>query len=283
MEIRNLADTDFEKLYEAFACAFADYEIHPDRDELRKMLRRRGFAPELSFAAFDGDRIAAFTFNGIGRHDDQPTAYDTGTGTLPAYRGMGLASRIFAESIPHLQAAGIRRYLLEVLQHNPAALAVYRKMGFETTREFNYFRQEKRRITLRPKRPEFPYAIRPAAVEELLRHAEFQDFRPSWQNDAASVVRAGADLCGFGLFRGEEMLGYGICEPASGDLTQLAVAPDHRRQGIGTALLCHAVERITADAVKVINTETGCEALTQFLRAMNIPVQGRQFEMIRSW
>lgn len=64
MKIRTLADTDSDTLYEAFAQAFADYEIHPDRQELHKMLRRRGFAPELSFAAFDGDRIAAFTLNG---------------------------------------------------------------------------------------------------------------------------------------------------------------------------------------------------------------------------
>lgn len=64
MEIRSLTDTNSDTLYEAFAQAFADYEIHPDRQELHKMLRRRGFAPELSFAAFDGDRIAAFTLNG---------------------------------------------------------------------------------------------------------------------------------------------------------------------------------------------------------------------------
>lgn len=64
IEIRSLAGTDFDTLYEAFAQAFADYEIHPGREELNKMLRRRGFAPELSFAAFDGDRIAAFTLKG---------------------------------------------------------------------------------------------------------------------------------------------------------------------------------------------------------------------------
>ncbi len=60
MEIRSLAGTDFGTLYEAFAQAFAqafaDYEIHPGREELNKMLRRRGFAPELSFAAFDGKK-----------------------------------------------------------------------------------------------------------------------------------------------------------------------------------------------------------------------------------
>lgn len=281
MEIRSLADTDFETLYEAFAEAFADYEIHPDREELRKMLRRRGFAAELSFAAFDGSRIAAFTFNGIGTHDGLPTAYDTGTGTLPAYRGQGLASRIFACSIPHLRAAGIRQYLLEVLQHNPAAIAVYRKMGFEVTREFNYFKQEKRLVRIPEKRPAFPFAIRPVGADCLRQFAGFHDFRPSWQNDDDSAARAGADLIGCGLFRDDEPLGYCLCEPSTGDITRLAVDPRHRRQGIGTALLRHALETIAADSVKAINTEIACDALTRFLESMNIPVKGRQFEMVR--
>ena len=281
MEIRSLADTDFDTLYEAFARAFADYEIHPGREDLRKMLRRRGFAPELSFAAFDGERIAAFTFNGIGRHDGLPTAYDTGTGTLPEYRGQGLASRIFTASIPHLQAAGIRQYLLEVLQHNPAAIAVYRKTGFEATREFDYFGQAKSAIRLPEKCPVFPHAIRPTTPDTLLRHPDFLDFRPSWQNDGDSVARAGTDLIGLGLYRDDELLGYCICEPASGDITQLAVAPGLRRQGIGSALFRRALETIEADAIKVINTETGCASFMRFLRSMNIPLKGRQFEMVR--
>jgi ribosomal protein S18 acetylase RimI-like enzyme len=76
-------------------------------DELRTMLRRRGFDPALSFAAFDGC-IMGFTLNGTGTFGGVPTAYDTGTGTLPEYRGRGLATQIFETSLPHLRAAGGR-------------------------------------------------------------------------------------------------------------------------------------------------------------------------------
>ena len=69
MEIRSLADTDFDTLYEAFSQAFADYEVQINGTQLRRMLKRRGFDARLSFAAFDGDRIAAFTLNGIGNYD----------------------------------------------------------------------------------------------------------------------------------------------------------------------------------------------------------------------
>ncbi len=281
MEIRSLAGTGLGMLCEAFSQAFADYGINSDREALYRMLKRRGFVAELSFAAFDDDCIAAFTFNGIGTHAGLPTAYDTGTGTLPDYRGQGLASRIFTASIPHLQAAGIRQYLLEVLQHNPAAITVYRKIGFEETREFNYFAQTKLAIRIPEKNPDFPHTILPATPDTLLRHADFLDFRPSWQNDGDSIVRAGTDLIGLGLYRNDDLLGYCICEPASGDIAQLAVHPRFRRQGVGTALFRHALENIEAATVKIINTEIDSEPVTQFLRSMNIPVKGRQFEMAR--
>lgn len=117
MEIKSLENTCFGTLFEAFGQAFADYEVQLDETQLRRMLRRRGFDPRLSFAAFDGERIAAFTLNGTGNFNGLPTAYDTGTGTLEAYRGQGLAAKVFEHSIPYLREAGIRQYLLEVLQH----------------------------------------------------------------------------------------------------------------------------------------------------------------------
>lgn len=42
MEIRSLADTDFDTLYEAFSQAFADYEVQINGTQLRRMLKRRG-------------------------------------------------------------------------------------------------------------------------------------------------------------------------------------------------------------------------------------------------
>ena len=66
MEIKSLAATDPDTLFEAFDRAFADYDIDLDFAALQRMLRRRGFTPELSFAAFDGGRIVSFTLNGTG-------------------------------------------------------------------------------------------------------------------------------------------------------------------------------------------------------------------------
>ena len=139
--IKSLDTLSFGSLFTAFNEAFRDYEIQVNSEELSVMLSRRGFVPSLSFGLFEDDKLIAFTLNGIGEFNSQRTAYDTGTGTIKEYRGKGLASKIFTDSLPFLKEAGVSQYLLEVLQHNTSAVSVYRKLGFAVSREFNYFTQ----------------------------------------------------------------------------------------------------------------------------------------------
>lgn len=276
-----MSNTGFDAVFEAFDRAFADYEVQLDEEQLRAMLTRRGFDPGLSFAAFDDGKIAAFTLNGTGEFDGLPTAYDTGTGTLEAYRGKGLATRIFEHSIPYLREAGIGHYLLEVLQHNTQAVSVYRKLGFRTTREFNYSFQQNAEITLGDESPDIPCSIGRVAPGEIAPLTGFRDFHPSWQNSAGSIARAAERLVCLGAFSGGQLIGYGVFEPASGDIAQIAVARPYRRHGVATALLREMVGMNRADAVKAINTDVRCGPVTAFLHARNIPVRGRQFEMVK--
>lgn len=281
MEIKSLENTDFDTLFRAFCEAFAEYEMQLDSEELRAMLIRRGFDPALSFAAFDGEKIAAFTLNGTGIHNGLPTAYDTGTGTLKAYRGMGLATGIFEFSIPRLRRAGIVQYMLEVLQHNTGAVSVYRKLGFRTVREFNYFRQDTGAVDPGNKVPAVPCRISRFDVGESDPAPEFHDFTPSWQNSTESIARAAGGFIGLHAHTDGKLTGYCVFEPASGDITRLAVDKNFRRKGIATALLREVLRLNRHQTVKVINTDVRCDAITAFLAARNIAVSGRQFEMIR--
>lgn len=271
MEIKSLEKTDFDTLFRAFGRAFADYEVQLNAEQLRAMLTRRGFDPALSFAAFDGAQIAAFTLNGIGNFDGVPTAYDTGTGTLKEYRGTGLGTEIFRHSMPHLRRAGVGQYLLEVLQHNTRAVSVYRNLGFETVREFNYFCRANTEIADRGDTPRLPHSV---------RRTDW-DFTPSWQNSFESIGRAAGDFVSLGVFIEEELVGYCVFEPASGDVAQIAVKRQYRRKGIAGLLLREMLRLNRNDSLKIINTDVSCDSMTGFLQAKNIVPQGKQFEMIR--
>lgn len=282
MEIKSLTHTDFDTIFHAFSEAFAGYEMQLDKQQLQVMFTRRGFDANLSFAAFEGKKIVAFTCNGIGYFESTPTAYDTGTGTLKEYRGKGLATQIFEYSIPHLQANGITRYLLEVLQHNTKAVSVYRNLGFLVSREFNYFRQDNNFVENKTTTPSIPYQIKPIQIEDFKTIIpSFWDFTPSWQNSLESVNRAPADFITLGIFTVNQLIAYSVFEPANGDITQIAVDKKYRRKGFGSLLLSRMLEANKYPFLKVINTEIGCESITRFLQVHNIIIRGKQFEMIK--
>lgn len=283
MDIRSLKDIDFDTVFHAFEQAFSDYEIRFEKEEVRAMLKRRGFTPELSFAMFDNGDIVAFTLNGTGIYRGVRTAYDTGTGTLEAYRGKGIAKEIFQHSIPYLKEAGIGQYLLEVIKGNDKAISVYSKLGFEVTREFDCFRQSRNGLTdmaMSPADPEI--SIMEIPTESISTALSFCDFAPSWQNSVESLDRAGSDLKCLGAFISGKLVGYCVTDPLSGDLSQIAVDRDHRRRGIASSLFGEAVKLMKSEHIKVLNVDSEDSAMAKFLFGKGVRLSGKQLEMILS-
>lgn len=281
MEMKSLNNICLDELFEAFEQAFADYEVQLNKIELLTMLKRRGFESKASFGAFDGNKIVSFTCNGIGNFYGIPTAYDTGTGTLKDYQGKGLATQVFKYSIPHLKALGIKEYLLEVLQHNTGALSVYRKLGFEVTREFYYFKLKNDQISKTIRTLDFPYTLKPIKIDEYNSISNFWDFKPSWQNSIEAIERSLEDFICLGIFSESKLIGYSIFEPMSGDVTQIAVDKQFRRRGIGSLLFQKMLESNKHSSIKIINTDIECHSIIAFLQSKNIEPAGKQFEMIK--
>jgi len=279
--IKSLGNTDFEVLFTAFNEAFRDYEMQVNRHELSVMLQRRGFNAELSFGAFEDEKLVSFTFNGTGFFNGIKTAYDTGTGTLEEFRGRGLATQIFEHSLPFLKQNGIGQYLLEVLQHNTKAINVYNKLGFKVSREFSYFVQDADKVLVSAHLLPSKYVIREIDLGRKQEMVLFWDFIPSWQNSFEAILRQSDDFIIRGVFDDAKLVGYGILEPYSGDITQIAVSKDYRRQGIGSGIFNELLKCNKFKSVKAVNVEISCTSLKLFLVSKNIPEKGKQFEMIR--
>lgn len=279
--IRSLENVSHRTLFEAFKEAFKDYEMQLTQPELIKMLHRRGFTPHLSFGAFENERLVSFTFNGIGEFNGLTTAYDTGTGTIAEFRGRGLATRIFEYSVPHLKRDGISRYLLEVLQHNTNAVSLYKKLGFEVTREFTYFQTDTDQILPSKITQNGVFRIEATDLSEKQRMSSFCDHIPSWQNSFEAVERSPEDFLILGAYRADSLVGYCIFAPESGDITQLAVGKIHRREGVASLLLQKALQSNQHDSVKAINYQTDLTGFTRLMTSLGITLRGQQFEMVK--
>lgn len=282
IEYKSLSDTPIEDVHACFVEAFSDYQIKINMSltEYQHMLKRRGVYQPLSFGAFDGEKLIGIVINGIGDWEGEKTAYDAGTGLIKKYRGKGIGKALFAKSLPVLKAEGFEQYLLEVIQTNTPAVELYRKAGFETVREFDCLRIKKEKLLASPA-PESE-----CEIVEMLRTPnwkylkKFWDFKPSWQNSIASIDRVPE---AFNLFEARvngKQAGYGIIETQSGDIPQLAVSKDHRKKGIGRALLHRLATVCLADRLSAINIDMDCKMSISFWKGQGFESVATQFEMI---
>jgi len=287
IEIKPLSETSFEKIHGAFAKSFEDY-VEPfdlTKDQLKYMVERRGCNYELSFGAFDGDKLVGLTLNGIGQWNEKPTAYDTGTGIIKEYRRKGIAARMFNESLPVLRSSNIDQYLLEVIQTNTAAVDLYTKMGFRITREFDYYEIWKDNIKTQDaetKDIENDDEIEIKKIEtpnwELFN--SFWEFVPSWQNSIASINRKLNHFEILGVFNNRVLSGYGIIEKHTGVIPQLAISAHYRRKGLAAKLFYSLLNQTNSDKIKIINTEAGYKPFKRFAEKHGLPPGHGQYEMI---
>jgi ribosomal protein S18 acetylase RimI-like enzyme len=184
-------------------------------------------------------------------------------------------------SLPFLKQYGAEQYLLEVLQHNVKAISVYSNLGFRVNREFNYFVQDGPSVQPVKKIISNTITIVETSVTEKETMKRFWDFIPSWQNSFDAISRNANDFIILGAFENKQLRGYGIIEPGTGDIPQIAVDKAFRRKGIGTGILTELLRYNKHRSIQVINTDTSCEPITAFLECNGMQKRGMQFEMVK--
>jgi ribosomal protein S18 acetylase RimI-like enzyme len=244
------------------------------------MLERRGYDETISFGAFENGKIVAFMLNGQGIWDGRQAAYDMGTGTVSEFRRQGLAEKIFKAAVPVLKNAGIEQYLLEVIRVNTKAIDLYKKQGFEITRELDYYIASKDKIIVR--RNTGNLELKRIDNPDWQVFAGFWDFQPSWQNSPASVDRKRNHFHIIGAYIDKEIAGYGIAERRTGDIPQLAVAENFRGQGIASVIFSELLKHNESSTVRVINAEASYTPFRQFMSSLNAEPGHGQYEMTLS-
>ncbi len=260
IEIRSLAGVPFDQIYETFVQGFSDYVIplQPDRKAFEEMQTRRGFDAAYSAGAFDGDRLAGIVLTCI----DGDRAYNSGTTVLTEYRRHRLGRRMMDHAISLI---GNREYILEVLEQNPNAIALYEAVGFRRTRRLQLWTYEAKS----------PARITEIANADLDQIRSWCDAAPSWQNDVPSLRRARDSYVVLGTLHGAA-----VVFPNSGDVPLLAVEPAARRQGLGRRLLEAAATRANKP-LRLVNVDDGDRGIATFLEHCGAVRKVAQWEMVR--
>jgi ribosomal protein S18 acetylase RimI-like enzyme len=266
MVTRSLTVGDFETVHSAFVQAFSDYivKMSPTRSQLEEMFTRRGYVAEASAGVFEGDQLVAFALNGV----EDACAYNTGTGVVPSHRRRGLGAEVMEFSYSLLHARGCASYVLEVLEENQAAIALYRTGGFVERRSLQCWSlemagPEQIESTIRTGKEEWPIWERWWSVP------------PAWQNSSASLQRARDPYVVLG-----NSDGYAVVFPSTGDLPQLAVRPEARRRGLGTKLLQDAAA-VAKKPLRILHLDEREQSIARFLENAGATRTHRVLEMER--
>ena len=275
-----LENVSIEKLHTTFTEAFSDYEVKIDIPilKLQQRLQRTGYLTEASIGASDNDVLVGFLLNSIREWDGKLTAYDTGTGVIKEYRNKGITSSMFLNVLKNLKEMEVQQYLLEVIQSNTSAVHLYKKQGFEVSREFECFNLDKKLFTCAPTHQ--VQHINEITEIDWIKLMSFWDFKPSWQNSVDSINAVSDEFICSIVSINDEIVGYGIIDKNTGDIPQIAVDKNYRGKGIGSSILADLVKNTESCSLNVVNVDSQCDSMKDFLLNLGFKLMIKQYEMI---
>jgi ribosomal protein S18 acetylase RimI-like enzyme len=270
---------DRAALLDAANDAFSDYAAPAPampRAAFDEMLLQRGFDPALSWLAIDGSHIAAYWFVGTEPEHRPRASYALSVGTRPAFRRQGLALQLWERVLPHLQKAGYRQQILEVIETNNRAVPLYEALGFKTRRRIECFKGPVTLVQPTPISIDFRNVDTYGAART---GAPFCEWEPTWQNSTKAMINLGSDVTATIAYMGDQPVAYGLFHKTHGQIVQLAVAPEWRGRGIGRALLRHWAKTHAKNTMVVLNIPDTDKASLGFFASFGWVNHVNQFEM----
>lgn len=281
MEIKSLEHTPLSEIVACFNHAFSDYFVPIAASEAYMEKRWSGNRVDysLSFGAFEKDQLVAFIIHGIDVLHGRKTAYNSGTGVIPEFRGQQLISKLYAYALPRLKAAGITQSTLEVISQNEKALKAYKKVGFTVTRNLPCFRGTIS-ATETVGIPAKNYQLSRNSDFDLARLKPLQAFDFSWENQDAALTILKSDLESWEVSEAGELKGYLIFNKGNGALLQFGFSEGETLTA-GSWLLTKLVE--TFPTVRINHVDSQATELIQLFKNAGLENHLDQYEMLLSF
>ena len=284
IDIKILGSTPISQIADSWNKAFSDYAVKIDMTEERLLsfFRQNSVRFDLSMGAFDGNRLVGLWMNGVRTIDGLLTAYDSGTAIWPEFRSMGISKQLAAKSNETLKKAGVGSYVLEVLAENDRAFNIYKKDGFEVTRNFICFQTTApvSKIIKEMSDVEFRMGFIDEKIAAGLPKTEYM---PSWQNQTESLLQIRGGIQVVTAWQNGNIIRFGTMQAERGRIPQIGFLPDRWNTELAPvllAMLCNIVE--PCKEIAVINVEDTAAKTIELLKRHGFTEMTRQYEMKKS-
>ena len=273
MLLKSLENTPIADIVNAFNQSFADYELpfQFTTETMQQKIQFEDIDLKYSVGAFDNDKLVGFIFFGL----DGTTAWDGGTGVIPAYRGQKLTQRMLQYSYPILKAQGINHVLLEVLENNIGARSIYERAGFSITRKLHGYKGQ---VSI-DKTHNYQIAVLTDPDFGML--SKLCDFKFAWQQMDKRIQNRANIITTICIRDNNEIVAYMHFDAKASRVHQFGTAESHRRKGMATALFQYLAQNC-ATPILVVNVEDASEA-NIFIQSTGLAHLISQFEMAMSF
>lgn len=269
MTVKNLADISFDELLDCFLLAFENYYVKMPTDKRYYQERWKASKVDfhLSYGMFDKDKLVGFVIHSIDTRGGVLTAYNSGTGVLPDYRGRNIVKSIYTYALKDLDQNHIRKSTLEVITNNEIAISAYENVGFEKRRTYGCFSG-----TIKPG-PSVPFKIKEIHPDRVswgeLPNQQFY----SWDNQKESVLEGNYTF--FQVLNNKALESFFIIKPETGYVAQFDI---FKPNGNSWNRLFSAIQSISP-TIKVNNVDERLIEKTNQLRQVGLDHVVNQYEM----
>lgn len=267
MKITSLGNTPFEEIVECFLKAFENYFVSfpNDPEYFRNRWKTAGVRYDLSYGMFDDEKLVGFIIHAIDHRNGALTAYNTGTGVLPDYRGRKIVQRIYEYALPDLRTNGVAKCSLEVIRENEPAIKAYARIGFKICRNYKCFRG-KAEVSAK-----IPPDLKKVTLDETDWFSLSDQSNYSWDNHLNSVRNGNYSY--FIIGDKAKPSAYFIINPGTGYVAQFDCFDEERWTDLFAAM------KSVSELLTILNVEENFQEKIEQMEKAGLKNSIDQYEM----
>ncbi|WP_440880487.1 GNAT family N-acetyltransferase [Tenacibaculum sp. C7A-26P2] len=184
MDVRNLGNTAIDEIIESLLLAFDNYfvKMSTERDYYINRWKVTKVDFNLSYGMFHNEKLVGFIIHAIDTRNGKLTAFNTGTGVIPKYRGKSIIRTIYDHALSDLKKYGIKETTLEVITKNKIAIQLYKKIGFNICKEYHCYQGDIQNNT-----SEHAILLKEISLDTIEWNALPNQDTYSWDNQKESI------------------------------------------------------------------------------------------------
>ena len=268
-DFKGFRQKDVSKMRRTFNNAFSDYIVPINLSHgqfIQKIVQKTNISFNYSVGAYSKKKLIGFIFNSINYYEGRKTAYNGGTGVIPAYRGNKLTEKMYHSIFPKLEKNGIEQCVLEVISNNKPAIKVYENLGFTRSKFFHCLKLKKESSYLLGfKKPNIDLVLQ--HNPKWKKYESFCDYETCFLDSIPLLKKNKANETVLEAYMNDKLVGFLIFNKKMGRVEHIGVDHDARGKGIATMLIKKMIRICRNKPIYILNlNERNYDVLNFFLR-----------------